>query len=140
MNKISNTQKVCGFYVSNIHFATMILPFANRQLEEKTNIITFFENNFTTNIELVLSRLTLSEQRKKEILSINWRDTNNVKYLNIERILKTNLKKQEKNLIIINGTEEYINTVNDGIERYVQKNAKKINCNNFKLMNFFEVR
>lgn len=140
MNEISNTQKVCSFYVSNIHFATMILPFANRQIEEKTSVVTFFENNFTTNIELVLSRLTLSEQRKKELLSINWRDTNAVKYLNIERALKANLKKQEKNIIIINGTEEYINAVNEGIERYVQRNAKKIDSKNIKLINFFEVR
>ena len=54
MRETSSTQKVCSFYVSNMHFATMILPFVNRQMEEQTEIVTFFENNFTTNIELVL--------------------------------------------------------------------------------------
>ena len=32
----------------------------------ETKIVTFLENDFTTNIELVLSRLTLSEEKKKK--------------------------------------------------------------------------
>ena len=71
-----------------MHFATMILPFVNKQIKEKTSVVTFLENNFTTNIELVLSRLTISDEVKKEILKINWKDTNATKYLNIEKILK----------------------------------------------------
>lgn len=140
MKKISNAQKVCSFYVSNMHFATMILPFANRQIEGKTNIVTFFENNFTTNIELVLSRLTISEERKKKLLDINWKDTNAMKYVNIEKTLKNNLNKQEKNIIIINGTEEYIDIVNAGIEHYIQRNGKKIDEEYLKIINFYEVR
>ena len=75
MKENSSTQKVCSFYVSNMHFATMILPFANKQEEEKRKILTFFENDFTTNIELVLSRIIISEERKKELLNINWKNT-----------------------------------------------------------------
>ena len=95
MKKLSSTQKVCSFYVSNMHFATMILPFVNKQIVAKTNIITFFENNFTTNIELVLSRLTITEERKKELLSINWKDSKTIKYLNIEKMLKSKLSKRK---------------------------------------------
>ena len=95
MKKLSSTQKVCSFYVSNMHFATMILPFVNKQIVAKTNIITFFENNFTTNIELVLSRITLSEERKRELLNVNWKNTNNTKYLNIEKMLKSKLSKRK---------------------------------------------
>jgi len=139
MREYSNTQKVCSFYVSNIHFATMILPFANKQMEEKTNIVTFFENNFTTNIELVLSRLTIAEERKKELMDINWKDTNVTKYLNIEKILKNSLSKNEKNIIVINGREEYISMANECIERYLQKNHKKMISTNVKIINFYEV-
>ena len=63
MKENSSTQKVCSFYVSNMHFATMILPFANKQEEEKRKIVTFFENDLTTNIELVLSTIIISEER-----------------------------------------------------------------------------
>jgi len=139
MKENSSTQKVCSFYVSNMHFATMILPFASKQVEEKTNLVTFFENSFTTNIELVLSRLTISEERKKELLDINWKDTNVIKYLNIEKKLKTELNKNQKNIIIINGNEEYINIINDCIEKYLEKNHKKVEEKNIKIMNFYEV-
>ena len=140
MRETSSTQKVCSFYVSNMHFATMILPFVNRQMEEQTEIVTFFENNFTTNIELVLSRLTISEERKKKLLNIDWKNTNTIKYVNIEKILKNKLNKNGKNVIIVNGNEEYINIVNDCIEKYMKKNDKKMEKDKIKIIDFYEVR
>lgn len=139
MKENSSTQKVCSFYVSNMHFATMILPFANKQEEEKRKIVTFFENDFTTNIELVLSRIIISEERKKELLNINWKNTDIIKYINIEKILKTQLNKNNENIIIVNGNTDYINNVNECIERYLEKNSKKIDVKNIKIINFYEV-
>ena len=140
MKEISSTQKLCSFYVSNMHFATMILPFVNKQIKEKTSVVTFLENNFTTNIELVLSRLTISDEVKKEILKINWKDTNATKYLNIEKILKMQLNKNCNNIIIVNGNEEYINIINECIDRCIQKHHKKFEKTSIKIMNFYEVR
>lgn len=139
MKELGSMQRVCSFYVSNMHFATMILPFVNKQMEQKINIITFFETNFTTNIELVLSKLTITEKRKKELLGINWKNTNETKYLSVEKTLKEKICKNTKNIIIINGTEEYIEMVNNFIEKFYQKNNKKINSENIKIMNFYEV-
>ena len=93
----STAQKVCSFYVSNMHFATMILPFVNKQMEEKAKIITFFENNYTTNIELVLSRLTIKEENKKKLLEVNWKSTDTVKYANIEKTLRNELSRKYTN-------------------------------------------
>lgn len=139
MKENSNAKRVCSFYVSNMHFATMILPWANKQLEEKTKIITFFENNFTTNIELVLSKLIITEERKKELLNINWKNTNAIKYLNVEKNLKNMIMKNEKNVIIINGTEEYIEYTNDFIKKYIDKNSKRLELTGIKVINFYEV-
>lgn len=139
MKENSSTQKVCSFYVSNMHFATMILPFVNKQEEEKRKIVTFFENDFTTNIELVLSRIIILEERKKELLNINWKNTDIIKYINIEKILKTQLNKNNENIIIVNGNTDYINNVNECIERYLEKNSKKIDVKNIKIINFYEV-
>ena len=140
MRETESTQKVCSFYVSNMHFATMILPFVNKQMEEKNKIITFFENNIITNIELVLSKLITTEERKKELLNVNWKNTNADKHLNIEKILKGTIDKKIKNTIIVNGSEEYINIVNNYIERHIEKNHKKIEVNKIKIINFYEVR
>ena len=139
MEENSSTRKVCSFYVSNMHFATMILPFAKNKLEEKTKIVTFFENDFTTNIELVLSRLTISEERKKELLNLNWKNTNITKYLYIEKVLKNKIEKNNKNIIIINGNERYINSVNLILEKYLEKNKKKLETTDIKIINFYEV-
>lgn len=139
MEENSKAKKVCSFYVSNMHFATMILPFLNTEIEEETKIITFLENNFTTNIELVLSRLTLEEQRKREILNINWENTKLSKFTNIEKKLKNDLLKSGKTLIIVNGTEEYINYLNMVIDKVLEKNQKKFNKNQIKIINFYEV-
>ena len=139
MKENSSTQKVCSFYVSTMHFATMMLPFANKQEEEKRKIVTFFENDFTTNIELVLSRIIILEERKKELLNINWKNTDIIKYINIEKILKTQLNKNNENIIIVNGNTDYINNVNECIERYLEKNSKKIDAKNIKIINFYEV-
>ena len=136
----STTQKVCSFYVSNMHFATMVLPYISKQIEEKTNIITFFENNYTTNIELVLSRLTMKEENKKKLLEVNWRNTYVIKYMDIEKVFKNRYLKNHQNLIIINGRDEYINMINNCINRYIEKNYKKIDPDRIKIMDFYEMR
>lgn len=141
MKETGSTQKVCSFYVSNMHFATMILPFVNKQIEEKTPIITFFETDFTTNIELVLSKLLISEERKKELLNINWKQSiNQTKYINLEKSLKNQINKKGKNIIIINGNTNYINIINEELDRFAEKFNKKIEKNSIKIINFFEVR
>lgn len=137
MKEISSVQKACGFYISNMHFATMILPFVNKQLEENTKITTFFENDFTINIELVLSKLKITEERKRELLDVNWKNKNILKYLTTEKILKNSLDKKRNNLILINGRDNYINNINDAIDKYMQKNMKKFK--NLKIMDFYEV-
>ena len=138
--KESTVKKTCSFYVSSMHFATMILPFANKQMEEQCKIVTFFENNYTTNIELVLSKLTLKEETKKKLMEINWRETKIVEHSQIEKILKGNLFKRSKNIIIINGTDEYINTINNCLELFIEKNQKKISKELIRIMDFYEMR
>lgn len=141
MKETGSTQKVCSFYVSNMHFATMILPFVNKQMEEKTPIITFFETDFTTNIELVLSKLLISEERKKELLNINWKQSiNQTKYINLEKSLKNQINKKGKNIIIVNGNTNYINIINEELDRFAEKFNKKIKKNSIKIINFYEVR
>ena len=139
MRERTNVKKVCSFYVSNIHFATMILPWTHKKIEDEIKIITFFENNLTTNIELVLSNLLIAEDRKKELMNINWKNTIVDKYLNIEKTIKNALVKSEKIIIIINGKEDYINIANEYIEKYIEKNNKKIEQKEIKIINFYEV-
>ena len=138
MKEFNSVKKVCGFYISNMHLATMILPYTNKQLEEGIECATLLEYNLKQNIELILSRLTLKEEAKKEIMKINW-ENNNYKYSNVEKFLKNKLKNNKEITILISGTENYINAVNDNIEMFINKNNKKIEGKYIKIINCYEV-
>ncbi len=91
MNIFNNIEKVCAFYVSEMHLSTMIMPYISKQIEDNNIIETFFEINLEKNIETILSKITLNEKNKKKIKKINWK---NKKYNNKE------IKNTIKNLII----------------------------------------
>lgn len=138
MNEFNNVKKVCGFYISNMHLATMILPYTNKQIEEGIKFATLLEYNLQQNIELILSRLTLKEETKKEIMKINW-NNNPWKYADIEKVFKIELKKHKEITILISGSENYINNVNENINMFISKNHKKLEGKYIKIINCYEV-
>ena len=40
-------KRSCSFYISDMHFATMLMPFIKKQVENKINVTTFLENNYS---------------------------------------------------------------------------------------------
>ena len=63
-------EKLCGFYVSDWHLATTVLPYINSKIEENTKVITFLENNIEKNIQILMQKLNL--KNKNDILKIRW--------------------------------------------------------------------
>ena len=61
-------EKLCSFYVSDWHFATMLLPYINHKIEEQINVITLLENNIQENIVTLVKKLNGVEV-SREILS-----------------------------------------------------------------------
>lgn len=139
MKEKCDTKKSCSFYISDMHFATMIMPFIKKQIESEKTITTFLENNYTNNIELVLARTTIKEEQKRKILDIQWKETNSNKYLNVEKKLKSNIKENTENIIIINGSKEYVNMMSKFIENFLQKNIEKYRNTKLFIMDFYEV-
>jgi len=138
MKEFNNVKKVCGFYISNMHLATMILPYTSKQIEEGIKFATLLEYNLKQNIELILSRLTLKEEAKQEIMKINW-GNNPCKYADIEKFLKSEIKKSKEITILISGSENYINNVNENINMFISKNYKKLEGKYIKFINCYEV-
>ena len=87
----NNVEKMCSFYVSDWHLVTMLLPYINKQINEKANIITILENDIEENIKILIKKLNLKNEEK--ILNLNWKKANGIKYSEIENKLK-NLKKR----------------------------------------------
>lgn len=136
MNKLSNdTERLCSFYISEWHLVTMVLPYINKQLNEKANIITFLENNIEENIHTLISKLNLKNE--KEILEIDWKKTNGMKYHNIEE--KINLEKMEDFIIFISGSKNYIDMVHENLTRKFKKELQTYNKKKVKVIDCYEI-
>ena len=122
MNEENSIKKICSFYVSDLHLVTMLLPYLDKKIKAKENIITILEKNLESDVKLVLSKLTLNEFEKEKILNINWNHNSNMNK-------KINSKCTS---IIVNGSKEFIENVNKNLNTYFkntkQKEVSIINC------------
>lgn len=126
-------EKLCSFYVSNWHLATMLLPYINHKIDENIKIVTILENNIEENIKTLVEKLNL--KNKEKILEINWKNISSKKYCDIEELLKNEIDSKKESIILINGSKDYIEKNNKNVEKYIRKLEK----NKIKIINFFEV-
>jgi len=135
METKENLRKLCSFYVSDIHFGTMILPYISKKIEEKNNVYTMFENDMNKNIERLLSNLSLNREKIEEIKNIDWNRKSGKKEI------KECINKIEENneIILVMGNKKYIDKANKKIERQIGKkelqNVTIINCYNVNIFN-----
>ena len=132
-----NIEKLCSFYVSDWHLVTMLLPYINKQIDEKANIITILEKDIEENIRTLIKKLNLKNEKK--ILDLNWKKVNGIKYTEIEQELKKLEKQDILNVIFINGKKEYIDITNKNIEKFIKDNKDKYKQIQMKLINCYEV-
>lgn len=133
----NNIEKICSFYVSDWHLVTMLLPYINKQINEKANIITILENDIEENIKTLIKKLNLKNEEK--ILNLDWKKANGIKYSVIEKKLKDLRKNDVLNVVFINGKKDYIDLTNKNVEKFLSDNKKKYKNINIKIINCFEV-
>ena len=98
-NKNYQVEKLCGFYVSDWHLTTTILPYINSKIDEKTNVITILENNIEENIKVLEKFLNLSEKEKIEIKSLKRGES--LMFVDKDHILtKIESNEEERKLIM----------------------------------------
>ena len=125
MNK-ETKEKICTFFVSDYHFEMISLPYIDKKLEENEEIIILTENNLEDTIQTLLSKMNFKEDRKKKILSINWKNDDFAKFKEIKR----EVENQNKVTIFIKGKENYIRNINKNIEGRINKSShiKVVDC------------
>ena len=133
----NNIERLCSFYVSDWHLVTMLLPYINKQIDEKANVVTLLENDIEENMKTLVKKLNLKNESK--ILKINWNKTNGIKYSELKNKMKELKKEDILNVIFINGSKSYIDLTNKNIEKFLQDNAKKYKEVNIKIIDCFEV-
>lgn len=129
----NQVEKLCGFYVSDWHLVTMLLPYISSKIDEKAKIITILENNIEKNVKSLLEKLNL--KNKEEILNIRWTNINSKKYKEVEAILNSEISENTENIILINGYKNNIEKNNLIINKWLQKNSVKF----IKIIDFFDV-
>lgn len=133
----NNIEKLCSFYVSDWHLVTMLLPYINKQINEKANIITLLENDIEENIKTLTKKLHLKNEEK--ILNLYWKKSNGIKYSITQEKMK-NLKENEIiNIIFINGSKNYIDMTNKNIEKFLKESKEKYKEIKIKIINCYEV-
>lgn len=132
----NNIEKLCGFYVNDWHLVTMLLPYINKQINEKANILTMLENDIEQNIKTLIKKLNLKNEER--ILGLNWKKTNGIKYSLIQEKMKK-IVKENLNVIFISGSKEYIENTNKNIEKILITNKEKYKTLNIKIIDCYEV-
>ena len=130
-------EKICSFYVSDWHLVTMLLPYINKEINEKANIITILEKDIDKNVETLINKLNLKNREK--ILSLNWKRTNGIKYSEVKKNINKEILEDKLNIIFINGKKSYMDMVNKNIDKLLSENSKKYKEINIKIINCFEV-
>lgn len=137
-NLKNHTEKLCSFYVSEWHLVTMILPYMNKELNEKANITTILEKDVEENIKILISKLNLKNE--KEMLNINWKASQGRKYSEVNRNLSKTIKKESDcNIIFISGSKEYIDFVNCNVDKWIKQHVDNLGQGNLKIINCYEV-
>ena len=114
-------KKVCCFYASDWHLTVMLLPYINKNIEEKNKIYMKFENSIEDNMKILLDKLELKNE--ENIRNINWsQNVQEDEYCDNEKIY------------IISGSEEYIREKNESIEQYYSEKEDKV-----KIINCYQV-
>ena len=70
----------------------------------------------------MLTKVNLDEKYKEKIRSLNWKNTNDMKFEEINRVRDKNVN------IIINGNYNYIESINNKIKEIVRRNIEIVDC------------
>lgn len=127
MNKNQKTkEKTCAFYASDYHFEMISLPYINKKLDESKEVIVLTENNLKETIKKLVSKINLNEDKKVDILKIDWENND----LNKFKKINEDIKSKKDMVIFVKGKENYIKNINENIEKWTEKseNVEIIDC------------
>ena len=127
-SKEKEITKICGFYVSDWHLVTMILPYINEKLNNGSKVSTILEKDISENVGTLLEKLNI--ENKEKILNIKWNKNNQVK------LALNGIKEGQELIILINGDKEFIDEQNKKIQKYFKTH---ILINNIKIINLYEI-
>ena len=122
MNKMivedKKIEKACSFYVSDYHLEMILMPYINSKIDNNEEIEIATEKDLRDSVKTLISKVNISNENKEKIMNLGWNKDE-----------KKSIK-ENSNIIVI-GTEDYINKVNNQIESSNFEKVNIVNCYNF---------
>ena len=121
---MNNTKenKMCLFFASDYHFEMITLPYIEKELEKDKEIVVLTDKDLVPTVKNLVSKITLPEEKKEKILSINWKNEDKLKMKYVK-----NTKKETT--VFIKGKKNYVTEMRNNISKYIEeKNLKCIDC------------
>lgn len=134
-----NIIKICSFYVSDWHLTAMLLPFAEEQVEKGENLNTILQKNIIHNMKEILSRIKISDRTKNQIINIGWKNNNLMKYAEVRKYMERVTRNQKTTTIIIEGSKDRIEYINSNIDKWLEKQERKVAWKQIRIINCYEV-
>ena len=132
-------RKTCGFYVSEYHMATMLLPHIVTKIEKGVKIDTILNKNIKREIKELISKLNINDITKAKVLNINWENVRGIDFAYIKDYMEDVVKNSKDIEIIINGTKKEIDNINKNIEYWLDMNIEKIEGIHINIINCYEI-
>ena len=132
-------RKTCGFYVSEYHMVTMLLPHIVTKVEKGVKIDTILNNNIKKEIKELVSKLNINDITKAKVLNINWESTDEKDFSEIKDFMEKVIKNSNDIEILINGTKSQIDNINKNLEYWLDMNIDKIEGIHINIINCYEV-
>ena len=132
-------RKTCGFYVSEYHMVTMLLPHIVTKVEKGVKIDTILNRNVKNEIKDLISKLNINDITKAKILNINWENAEDIDFNFIKDYMENIIKNNNDIEIIINGTNEEIDNINKNIEYWLDMNIEKLEGIHINIINCYEI-
>ena len=111
-------KKICSFFVSEYHLLTILLPYINEKMSENKKVELILENDMTEKVKQYLKKVKDFEYYK--YLKFSWKKSK-----------KEDIAGKDAEIVIIVGTEKYINEINESIDKK-EKIEEIIDCYNIE--------
>lgn len=119
-------RKTCSVYASDVHLATMLFPFVNKEMEKGAIVKPILEKNISESIEKIINNVGLDIEIKEKIEKIDWTQTNIEKIKQILKDIEKILNKSKSIHMIVSGTNLFIDKVNKVIDLWAKMNLENI--------------
>ena len=137
MSKKNGVKRICSFCVSNWHLVTMLMPYISKKIE-KENVVMLMEYDMSDISKQFLAHISLNDELKVRINNLKWQKTF-CKYSEVKEILNSSIKERKDMNFIVFGTEEYINKMNDNINKWMKGHKKELENLFVQIIDAYEV-